>query len=282
MTTSAHAKEGAPRGRAALADSAVQRVLGRSAVYEALALGLTYPTEAALERLSNLVADLAGHDVVRTYGLAPRLAAIGETLAVAGVDDLQLEHNRLFLGQVLCSPHETEYERDTFSKASQLADIAGFYNAWGLQTSETRRTMPDFIGTELEFLAMLTRREAYATLRGWANRRKLAQESAQAFMQTHPGRWVNAFAGELREVAAETDAGRFYAAVARLLEQFVVMDIAAAGVLPAALNARVPRPEDDEPMACIDEQVPVDDEPLAELEAAPPAGLDLPPFPSFQ
>ncbi|MBM4414777.1 MAG: hypothetical protein FJ035_00575 [Chloroflexi bacterium] len=271
------------RGRAALQDRVVQRVLGRSAVYEALALGLTYPSEASLERLAGLLADLDEHDVVRAYGLAPRLAAIAEARAAALVPDLQLEHNRLFQGQVLCSPHETEYERDTFAKAAQLADIAGFYNAWGLQTADARRTMPDYIGTELEFLAVVTRREAYAALRGWGDRRALASESTQAFLQTHPGRWVNAFATDLRDAAADNAAGRFFAAVARLLEQFVVMDIAAAGVLPAPLTARIPRPQDDEPMVCLDGEPPVDeDELFAEDESAAAPDVDLPAFPSFE
>ena len=282
MTTSAQTTGKTPRGRAGLADVDVQRILGRSAVYEVLALGLTYPSEASRERLADLVADLADHEVVKAYGLAPRLAAITEALDLTGVEDLQLEHNHLFLGQVLCSPHETEYERDTFSKASQLADIAGFYNAWGLQTSDVRRTMPDFIGTELEFLAMVTRREAYAMLRGWANRRKLARESVQAFMQTHPGRWVNAFAADLREVTSESPAGSFYSAIARLLEQFVVMDIAAAGVMPAVLGMRMPRSEDEEAMLCIEDELPVDEDELAEFEAELPLDVDLPSFPSFE
>lgn len=277
MTTT----ERQPRGWGGLADGGVQRVLGRSAIYEVLAIGIAYPTEASLERLSDLIADLEGHDVLKSYGLAPRLTAISEARAAANVDALQLEHNRLFLGQVLCSPHETEYERDTFSKASQLADIAGFYNAWGLQTSESRRTMPDFVGTELEFLAVVTRREAYAALRGWANRRKVAREAGQAFMQTHLGRWVNAFAADLREVTSDDAAGHFYHAIARTLEQFVVMDIAAAGVLPATLGARIPRPEDDEPMACMDEQVSVDEDELAEFQASLGPDVDLPAFPTF-
>lgn len=277
MTTSQSTK-----GRPGLEDAGVQRVLGRSAVYELLALGITYPTEASVERLVDLAADLEGHDILKAYGLAPRLAAIRETVEGVGVPELQLEHNRLFLGQVLCSPHETEYERDTFSKASQLADIAGFYNAWGLQTSESRRTMPDFVGTELEFLAMVTRREAYAALRGWANRRKVARESADSFMQSHLGRWVNAFAADLRDVVADDAAGRFYAALARTLEQFVVMDVAAAGVAPAMLTLRVPRPEDDEPMACMDDPAPPQEEDSLWMPDAPGAGVDLPSFPSFE
>lgn len=281
MTSSTKASARSTRGWAALQDSGVQRILGRSAVYEALALGIAYPSETSLQRLSDLLGDLAGHDVVKAYGLAPRLGAISDALAGTSAAGLQLEHNRLFLGQVLCSPHETEYERDTFSKASQLADIAGFYNAWGLQTSESRRTMPDFVGTELEFLAMVTRREGYAAVRGWANRRKLARESAEAFMQTHLGRWVNAFAADLREETADDEAGRFYAAVARLLEQFVVMDVAANGVLPSMLTARVPRPEDDEPMVCIEDEVSGDEDEFADLAVSLPPDVNLPAFPAF-
>jgi hypothetical protein len=101
-------------------------------------------------------------------------------------------------------------------------------------------------------------------------------------MQTHLGRWVNAFAADLREVTADAPAGRFYSALARALEQFVVMDVAAFGVAPALLTLRVPRPEDDLPMVCMGDELPQDEADLAEFGAPEAPAVDLPAFPSFE
>lgn len=238
-------------GRAALQDPMVQLVLGRSAVYEALSLAFAHPEPEVIERLEVLLEDLEGHPITRMFGLQPRIKAIREALEGASTEDLAAEHIRLFRGQVLCSPHETEYERDSFAKASQLADIAGFYQAWGMQTSNAHRSMPDFVGTELEFMALVTRKQVYATARAWPTRRALALEAGQDFLETHLSRWVHAFAGDVRAAAAETPAGRYFAAVARTLEQFVVMDISANGLPLPQPRERLEHPDADESMVCL-------------------------------
>lgn len=238
-------------GRAALQDPMVQLVLGRSAVYEALSLAFAHPEPEVLERLTILLEDLEDHAITRLFGLQPRITAIREALAAASTEELSAEHVRLFRGQVLCSPHETEYERDSFAKASQLADIAGFYQAWGMQTSNSHRSMPDFVGTELEFMALVTRKQVYATARSWPTRRALAIDAAHDFLNTHLSRWVHAFAQDVRAATDESSAGHYFAAVARMLEQFVVMDISANGLPLPQQRERLVHPDADESMVCL-------------------------------
>ncbi|MEX2032775.1 MAG: molecular chaperone TorD family protein, partial [Dehalococcoidia bacterium] len=121
----------------------VQRLLGRSAMYEALALSLAWPVDETLARLDALLEDLASHEVVSALGVERELQALRAARANVDAERLAPIHFVLFEGSVLCSPHETEYIRDPFAKAAQLADIAGFYAAFGLQVSTVNQTTPD-------------------------------------------------------------------------------------------------------------------------------------------
>jgi nitrate reductase assembly molybdenum cofactor insertion protein NarJ len=86
--------------------------------------------------------------------LTPLLAELPAT-----VEGLREEYNRVF-GLVLareCPPYETEYLAvgETFFRSQQLADIAGFYQAFGLAMSHATPERPDHVALELEFMAFL-------------------------------------------------------------------------------------------------------------------------------
>ena len=103
-------------------------------------------------------------------GFLEETQAVAEALLAIPVEALAAVHNHLFEQSAVCSPYETEYEADPFAKARQLADISGFFGAWGLMASSARPTMQDFIGSELEFLSLLSRKEAYTAARNWGCR----------------------------------------------------------------------------------------------------------------
>ena len=224
----------------------VQRLLGRSAMYEALALSLAWPVDETLARLDALLEDLAGHEVVEALGAERELEVLRAARANVDAERLAPVHFVLFEGSVLCSPHETEYIRDPFAKAAQLADIAGFYAAFGLQVSTANQTTPDDICTELEFMALVTRREAYAAVQDWDDRASVCRAASRTFMDAHLGRWIGAFTADLCEQAGTAAAtrddeatGTWFHAVAELLRVAVEADLLAQGVHPSRLHARV-------------------------------------------
>ncbi len=236
----------------ALNDPPVQRLLARSALYEALSLMLASPEGEVLPRLDALLDDLDSHDLIEQHGLAAVLDAVRSTRPYIDAERLAPVHFILFEGSVLCSPHETEYVRDPLAKAAQLADIAGFYRAFGLKVSSAHPSTPDDIATELEFMALITRKEAYAEVRGWAEHVETARLAGRRFLESHLGRWVTAFTSDLcarsDEAAAfraDADAGRWFHAVGELLRATVSADLSTLGIRPSLLAARVIDAEPD-------------------------------------
>lgn len=240
-----------------LARPRVQHLLGRSALYEALALAFAYPEEETLARFEALAADLEGHPAVERLRVGGALRAAAAARAEVDADRLAPVHFALFEGSVLCSAHETEYIRDPFAKAAQLADIAGFYAAFGMQVSTQHQATPDNIGVELEFMAHIARREAYAAVQDWDDRAAIARQAGRTFLEAHLGRWTRAFSLDLCERAGEAAALRddvaaeaWYHALGELLRQTVAADLEVEGVHPSLLHARVVDDESTEPPSC--------------------------------
>src|SRR5262245_45700315 len=83
---------------------------------------------------------------------------------------LRAEHDRVF-GLVPareCPPYETEYHpsSETFFRSQQLADVAGFYRAFALDTSRAEPERPDHVALELEFMAFLLLKKRLALTSG--------------------------------------------------------------------------------------------------------------------
>lgn len=256
-----------PAVKAAPDPTPLQAAVFRSATYEALALAFAYPTPGARSRLQEAVVDLLEVPEARTARYSDDLTEMRDALQATEHDVLAAEHNHLFEHSKVCSPYETEYEPDPFAKARQLADIAGFYAAFGMSVSSLRPTMQDFLGTELEFMAYLGRKEAYATARNWRHRRQLTLEAERAFLHDHLGRWEKAVCKDVSDhTAAEgrgNTAARFYGAVASLCVRYVEDDLRRFGTKPLRLTQRMVGNE--EPVSCPfaaaaeDELEPLDD-----------------------
>jgi DMSO reductase family type II enzyme chaperone len=237
-------------GATAAVEPEVLRPLRRSFVYEVLSLGFAYPEQGTLERLRELLAE-ARDPALRAEPSVARLDGLRRHLARVDRPDLESCHNALFSGSVACPAHETEYESDAFAKTHQLADVAGFYRAFGLEVSGARPTMPDFIATELEFMSLLCRKEAYAASHGWTERVGLAADAERDFLRDHLGRWVAVFCDELRRQTADRPgAAAFYRALAELCGSFVESELAIFGIRPVRLERRMRGPSDGEPAAC--------------------------------
>jgi putative dimethyl sulfoxide reductase chaperone len=225
----------------------VQQLLGRAAIYEMLACAFSYPDRATLDQLQAYIHDTRDHPVVATLDLGAELSELDRELSAAALDDLATAHTGLFAGDVKCSPHETEYDFDTFVKARQLADISGFYRAFGLRPGGARREAPDFVATELEFLSFIVLKQVYASVQGWDEQTEIATDAQQSFLQDHAGRWIPVLCGSIAEATGGTG---FYAAAAAMASRFVAAEVKRAGAHPVLVPPRRLGRSDRETFTC--------------------------------
>ncbi|MDW8469780.1 MAG: molecular chaperone TorD family protein [Burkholderiales bacterium] len=117
--------------------------------------------------------------------------------AWAGTDDEHArdEYARLFLGSARAPMRETAYGdgRRLAGRSAELADIAGFYAAFGFAMSDEDRQPPDHLCAELEFCSLLLVKCAYALRDGWTERGRVAEAALRRFLEDHLGRWTHAF-----------------------------------------------------------------------------------------
>jgi TorA maturation chaperone TorD len=124
-----------------------------------------------------------------------------------------------------CPPYETEYHptSEAFFRTQQLADIAGFYRAFGLEPGRATSERPDHIALELEFMAFMLLKKRLALRSHDAERWERADicDNAQRlFFREHLAWWLPAFAtGLLRKAGSG-----FYASLARILAAFVAAE----------------------------------------------------------
>ncbi len=187
--------------------------------------------------------------------LGPAVTTLG-TRADAAADP-RSAHARLFgHSRGLVCPFETEYGPDgAFRQPQELADIAGYYLAFGLRPSEGADERVDHAACECEFMEFLGRKEAFA-LSAWLTASDEAepeewlhtvQGAARRFLREHLGRFGRAFASLLMK----EDAGGFHGALGAVLFRFLGKEGQRFGLPagPANLELRPPL-ADDTPMAC--------------------------------
>lgn len=149
----------------------------------------------------------------------PFRTAYGGTFGVEGGSDI--------------SPYETEYRPGGLvTNTDELADIAGFYDAFGLEVGEQRDRV-DHLCTELEFVGELAAREAYLEEVDDLQGVDIVVEAQRMFLEDHLGRWVPRLRTELEE---EAD-GAIYPALARVLDALVSFDADRLGAEPNELVA---------------------------------------------
>ena len=251
--------------------------LARAVVYRMLSMGFQPPTEARLVEMGardgfravtaaaqyldevnirsgvRLQADLTGRQADRA-GLASAAARLA-ALTVPDADVLSASFWRLFghTTRGLICACETEYGPDNgFHQPQQLADIAGFYFAFGLHPVAATDTRADHIACECEFMDFLSRKQAHLLDQADAGADlsetlEVTEMAERSFLREHLGRFGRAFAARV----ATEDGDGYFGALGRLLLAFVDAECARVGVEAGPVDLIV-RPEeiDETPMAC--------------------------------
>jgi TorA maturation chaperone TorD len=237
----------------------------RETLYRFTALALLDPRHGAWERLVTLRDDPLATEAARlmreqpacatSLGLGERpLAALDPQAIVdrlpATAGELNESYERTFglLVSGGCPPYETEYvpAKHAFQRANALADINGFYRAFGLRPASVLKERQDHIVLELEFMANLIALERQAAERddpGQHEHALTCRDAQRRFLNDHLAWWVPAFA----RLLSREDAGGYYAAAGDFLAALMPAERALLGVPPyrgAVEISSIERPEE--------------------------------------
>ncbi|MEZ4503613.1 MAG: molecular chaperone TorD family protein [Dehalococcoidia bacterium] len=243
--------------------SAEERSLARANLYRLLALVFSYPTSDVNEQRTALLphaiaaADLLDGDI--RHGVAALAAALTDWLPPELEHVFQSTFSITYSDE--CPLWETAFSaRQIFEQNAQLADIAGFYRAFGLDPAGERH---DHLALELEFMFLLALKEAHARERGEAEHVRICRDAQRSFLRDHLARW----APVIGRRTALTGATSAYGAAGDLLVAFSSWE-------ERFLRLGTVRRYRDEPVLIADEPGDLSC-PMAELPSAEAANLPL-------
>jgi len=247
------------------AETLLEDALARAVVYRALSIGFQMPTT---ERLRQMGADarfgiVAGALERLDRGCRPGPFGFGSEsgLTAAAVrltsfqmpdlESLAATFVRLFghTTRGLVCAAETEYGADnTFHQPQQLADISGYYLAFGLRPVLGSDARTDHVACECEFMDFVNRKEALFLATGSDDETlETTRNAARTFLRDHLGRFGRAFATRLMS----EDPDGLFGVLGRVLLELVDDECRRLGLATGPIDLAV-RPEvpDEAPMAC--------------------------------
>jgi TorA maturation chaperone TorD len=240
-------------------DSLIDEALAKAVAYRTFSLAFQLPTDARLREMGAFdgFGSLAeafgcldcGADGQRLQASVRRLTS----MRIRDVEALETQYWRLFghTTRGLICACETEYgDENNFQQPQQLADISGFYLAFGLTPPAAMEVRPDHVASECEFMDFLSRKEAWLLATAEpadADTLTVTREAGRAFLRDHLGYFGRAFAGKL--VAQDPEG--YFGALGECFLRFLDVSCAMAGVTAGPADLSVRRDlVDDSPMAC--------------------------------
>ncbi len=135
------------------------------------------------------------------------------------LDRLAVDYTQLFH---TAANRVVPYEGIQTGKSDQLMgpaahSVRAFLSEAGYVLAPESGELPDHVSVELAFMSDLAHREAEAIGQGDRERAERAAMLQRRFFAEHLGRWIDTFAGRVRDAATTA----FYRSMATLLAQFV-------------------------------------------------------------
>lgn len=136
-----------------------------------------------------------------------------------------------------CPPYETEYHKaeEVFFRSQQMADVAGFYQAFGLAPGGRSRERPDHLALELEFVACLLMKQRLAQQAARSDapceQAEVCRDAREKFVRDHLSWWVPSFSLALRRKAERG----FYFEIGRVLGALMPLERRRLGIAPPLL-----------------------------------------------
>lgn len=206
-------------------DKVIEELKARSAAYSFFARSLAYPRardedQKSGDKLFSLLTALPYWQQIEPYE-SEWQAAGGEWERAS--DEIADQHITLFdhSRDEMIPPYETDHRKlELHSSVQEMADIAGFYLAFGLRMRGEYGERPDHLGAELEFMSFLAAKERYAVASGNEEQRLIAHEAQVKMMSEHIMKWMPAYLLLL----SQNGISPFYARLAKPLSAFLYAD----------------------------------------------------------
>ena len=164
-------------------------------------------------------------------------ATLRDALAAASFESFAREHARVF-GPIIgkdCPPYETQFGSSlVFQQAQRLADVSGFYRAFGLKPSSAAAERLDHLSLELEFMAFLAARDLATgpSAEREEEAARVRSSAAADFLREHLLPWVPHFVDRLSQRAGRGVLG----AAGTALVAFLLADARLRGVDPESVD----------------------------------------------
>ncbi|OGX07586.1 MAG: hypothetical protein A2Z88_08285 [Omnitrophica WOR_2 bacterium GWA2_47_8] len=179
--------------------SEAERILARALGYQLISALFRHPEtrEHWLPSLLQVnwleVVDMWGFSDQK--GLKEKIQLILNEFINGDHDKWRRQYENIF-GHTACSKvplYELEYgEEHSYRQPQELADITGFYQAFGLQGSEKVHDRPDHISLESEFVYALLYKKAVALRSNDFENAATCQRAYERFLQEHLAFWLPA------------------------------------------------------------------------------------------
>jgi len=233
----------------------------RGGLYALLAATWRYPDEVNVSLLTDMTRRLSGDpDVLCPLDADTReaLGRLAECLLTEGdvgriEGDMRASYAALFGHAVrgACPLYEQEYGHgEIVQQASELADIAGFYRAFGLEPNEAAMDRIDHVSVECEFMSVLCAKEAFGLQSENPELSDTSSDGQRAFLRDHLAQWLPAFCSRVSK--AVSDGAHVRAAV--LASTFLGAECRRFGITagPTYLKLRPVDPQADVEINCGD------------------------------
>lgn len=213
----------------------------RAAAYGLIASGLRYPDTAILHAFTDPARwscwpeeieafdEPAADALVQLRRCASQLGEDGPDTPWSTLEQLQGAYDALFGHTVRgkCPPYEMEYGRsEIIQRASELADVGGFYAAFGLELGGDLGDRADSVCVECEFMSVLCEKEAYGLGVDDDELLSAVRQAQRDFLRDHLGFWLPAFARRVQDAEVHP----FYDALAQFTSAFITAECRRAKV----------------------------------------------------
>ena len=195
--------------------------LARSCVYRLLSQAFAYPTPDAVRQLMEEDLPLAtGVSGPLPDGVRRALDECAAALEDRTPEELESAYRGVFshVHSVDVPMFETDYTaRDVWRQSRELADLGGFYRAFGMEEADERQ---DGVSIELEFLHLVSYKAAWAIVQADREHAETCRIALEGFLADHALKWIPGFAARVSILGT----GGPYAAVGHLTRVFLAAE----------------------------------------------------------